>query len=76
MSIPSTALLVQHDEDDEEEGEGEKKVEKVYGYKLDFHFNTNDFFTNSVLSKTYYLPNFYDEIGSYPILKACEGMYV
>jgi nucleosome assembly protein 1-like 1 len=43
-----------------------------FGYKLEFEFGPNRFFTNKVISKTYYIANFYHQ-GSYPVLDRAEA---
>ena len=41
------------------------------GFKLEFHFSPNPFFSNSVLSKSYDIPNMLED--SEPTLNGVEG---
>lgn len=43
----------------------------LQGFKLEFHFSPNPFFSNSVLSKSYDIPNMLED--SEPTLNGVEG---
>mmetsp|Transcript_39049 Transcript_39049/g.90899 ORF Transcript_39049/g.90899 Transcript_39049/m.90899 type:complete len:397 (+) Transcript_39049:308-1498(+) len=78
MHVQTAKVASEDEDDDEEEEETANKAATtdvtLSGFTLHFYFDieNNPYFTNSVLSKKYIVPNMLDE-GEEPMLKECTG---